>query len=517
MSIKNSEFARRQNIFLREVIGARIYDLVKETPLSPAPQLSAATNCRVFLKREDLQPIFSFKVRGAYHKMTRLSAAKLARGVVAASAGNHAQGVALAAQKLNCRAIIVMPKHAQRIKVLAVRAFGAKVLLQGENFDEAYTAARELARAENATFIPPFDDADIIVGNGTIAAEMLRQHPAKLAAVFVAVGGGGLLAGVAGYIKMLRPDIKVIGVEAAESACMHASLKVGRRVVLPQVGAFADAVAVKTPGQLPFEFARRLVDDMVVVNNDELCAAVKDMYEDTRVIFEPGGALAVAGLKRYAAGKKWQNKNLAAIASGANMNFDRLRFIAERAEIGEHREALFAVTIPERAGSFRRFCALLGARNITEFNYRLGNADAAHIFAGVQIQDDSERKMLLEKLRAADLPALDLTSDEMSKLHLRHCVGGRARAANEVLYRFEFPERPGALIKFLDMLGQSGLDWNISLFHYRNHGSDIGRVLAGIQVPPSERVQFTAFLKKLGYPYCRESDNPAYRLFLQGG
>ena len=510
-------FSARQNALVRNIVGSRIYDLVRETPLSPAPNISAACKNAVSIKREDLHKVFSFKIRGAYHKMTRLPPARLRRGVVAASAGNHAQGVALAAQKLHCRAVIAMPLHAQKIKVAAVRALGARVVLHGDSFDDSYLYARRLARAENAAFIPPFDDPDIIAGNGTIAAEILRQHAAPLHAIFCAVGGGGLISGIAGYVKALRPGVRIIGVESEESASMGASLRAGKPVRLPQVGAFADAVAVKKPGRLTFEFANRLVDDMISVNNDELCAAIKDLYEDTRVIFEPGGALAAAGLKNYAAANNLRKKNLVAVASGANTNFDRLRFVAERAEIGEQREALFAVTIPERPGSFRRFCGLLGRRNITEFNYRKDDPDMAHIFVGVEISTFGERRRLLETLRAAGLSAVDLTDDEMSKLHIRHLAGGRAGAADEVLYRFEFPERPGALMRFLDTFGQARKNWNISLFHYRNNGGDAGRVLAGVQVPPSERALFSRALKKLNYPFFCETENPAYHLFLRGG
>lgn len=513
----SARFDQVQSALLRDVIGARIYDLVRETPLSPATGISAACGNEVLLKREDLQDVFSFKIRGAYHKMTRLPPARLRRGVVAASAGNHAQGVALAARHLHCRAAIVMPRHTQKIKVDAVRARGARVVLQGDSFDESQAAARQLAREERATFIPPFDDADIIAGNGTIAAEILRQHPGPLHAIFCAVGGGGLAAGIAGYVKALRPEVKVIGVEAEESACMGASLRAGRRVSLDQVGTFADAVAVKQPGALPFKIFQKLVDEVVSVSNDELCAAIKDMYEDTRVIFEPGGALAVAGLKSYAARRRIRRRSFVAVACGANMNFDRLRFVAERAEIGEQREALLAVTIPERPGSFRRFCAMLGHRAVTEFNYRLADPNEAHIFVGVEIHRAAERRDLIRKLRAAGLPTVDLTENETAKLHIRHMVGGRAAARNEVLYRFEFPERPGALMNFLDTVGRAGLNWNISLFHYRNNGADAGRVLVGVQVPPAERVRFAEFLKPLGYPYRSESDNPACRLFLGGG
>ncbi|MDM5147151.1 threonine ammonia-lyase, biosynthetic [Candidatus Persebacteraceae bacterium Df01] len=505
-----------QESLIRSVINTRIYDLVRETPLTTMPALSAQVSNKILIKREDMHSVFSFKIRGAYHKMTRLPAARLKKGVIAASAGNHAQGVALSAQKLGCRASIFMPRHAQRIKVEAVRARGAKVVLTGDSFDDANLTAQQTARETGAVFIPPFDDKDIIAGNGTIAAEILRQHPAPLQAIFCAIGGGGLITGIAAYVKALRPDVRIIGVEAEESASMHASLVAGRRVQLPQVGAFADAVAVKQPGRLPFAFARELLDDVIVVNNDALCAAVKDLYEDTRVIFEPGGALAIAGLKRYAARNRWRNKNLIALACGANMNFDRLRFIAERAEVGEQREALFAVTISERPGSFRQFCALLEKRNITEFNYRMDDPNKAHIFVGVEIQGTAERRQLLQKLRAHNLPTIDLTDDEMAKTHIRHMVGGRAPATNELLYRFEYPEKPGALMKFLNTLGISRFNWNISLFHYRNNGADAGRVLVGMQVPPAERKQFDKFLRDVGYPHTLEVNNPAYRLFLEG-
>ncbi len=499
---------------VRGAVDSRIYELVRETPLLPSPSLSRLSGNCVLIKREDLQPVFSFKIRGAFHKMTRLSAARRGRGVVAASAGNHAQGVALAAKHLRCPAAIFMPQHTQRIKVDAVRAFGARVVFAGENIEEADAKARAAAKETGATYIPPFDDADVIAGNGTVAAEMLRQHPRSLRAVFCAVGGGGLIAGVAAYIKSFRPETKVIGVEAEESACMTASLLAKKRVCLAQTGIFADAVAVRRPGRLPFALAREFVDDMVTVGNDAICAAIKDLYDDTRVVFEPAGALAAAGLKKYAAQKKWRGQTLAALACGANMNFDRLRFVAERAEIGEGREAIFAATIPEEPGSFRKFCGLIGRRNITEFNYRMADEKEAQIFVGVEIQDAAEGEALLRKLRAAGLPTLDLTGDEMAKLHLRHMVGGRAKAPDEILYRFEFPERPGALMKFLTGLGGAGRQWNISLFHYRNHGADAGRVLAGIQVPPAERELFAGFLRRLGYRFSRESGNPAYRLFL---
>lgn len=503
-----------QERILRGAADARIYDLVRETPLSTAPAVSRLCGNRALVKREDLQRVFSFKIRGAFHKMTRIAPQLRARGVFAASAGNHAQGVALAAKHLGCPAAIYMPKHTQRIKTAAVREFGARIVLAGESVEEAAEEAIAAAKKNRATYIPPFDDEDIIAGNATVAAEILRQHPQPLRAVFCAVGGGGLVAGVGAYIKSLRPETKVIGVEAEESACMSASLAAGKIVGWQQPGIFADAVAVRKPGKLPFALAREFVDDMVVVNNDEICAAIKDLYDDTRVVFEPAGALAVAGLKAYSAKKKWQGETLAALACGANMNFDRLRFVAERAEIGENREAIFAATIPETPGSFRKFCALIGKRSITEFNYRMSDAKDAQIFVGVETGDSEERAALLKKLSAAGLPTLDLTGDEMAKLHVRHMVGGRANVDDEILYRFEFPERPGALMKFLTGLNSAGRQWNISLFHYRNHGADAGRVLAGIQVPPRERPRFAGFLRKLGYAFRDESDNPAYRLFL---
>lgn len=499
---------------VREVINTRIYDGVNETPLLLSQGLSAICKVPVLLKREDLQPVFSFKIRGAYHKMSRLRPAQLKAGVVAASAGNHAQGVAWAAKRLGTRAVIVMPAHTQRIKVAAVRALGARVLLEGESFDEAQVFAQRLARQERMLFIPPFDDADVIAGNGTIAAEILRQHPKPMQAIFCAVGGGGLISGVAAYVKALRPDIRVIGVEAEESASMTASLKAKRRVQLAQVGIFADAVAVKKPGKLTYDLVRNYVDDIVVVGNDAICAAIKDIYNDTRVIVEPSGAIAVAGLKKYAKQRRL-SKPVAAVACGANMNFDRLRFIAERAEIGENREMLMAVTIPERPGSFNVFCNLLGGHNITEFNYRMANdSKEAHIFVGVEMRETEDHKQLLGKLRAQRLPAIDLTDDEMSKLHIRHMVGGRANAKDEHLFRFEFPERPGALRVFLEQLAKRGGGWNISLFHYRNHGADVGRVLCAIQVPPQEMGECEKRLRALGYPFWREDDNRAYRLFL---
>ena len=510
---KDAAFKRLQTKLVHATLNTKIYNFVRETPLTPAPFLSSLCGAPVLLKREDMQPVFSFKIRGAYHKMTQMSPAVLAAGVVAASAGNHAQGVALAAKKLGVRAIIVMPKHTQQIKVAAVRAFGARVELEGDVVDDSFKHARALAAAHKMTFFPPFDDADIIAGNGTIAAEILRQHPDPIDAIFCAIGGGGLISGVAAYIKALRPDIRVIGVEAEESSCMYDSVRARRLVELEKVGIFADAVAVKRASKLTFDITRRLVDDIIVVNNDAICAAIKDVYNDTRTIVEPSGALSVAGIKKYARRRTLKNP-LVGISCGANMNFDRLRFIAERADLGEEREILLAVTIPEKPGSFSKFCSLIGGRNVTEFNYRLADTAKAHIFVGIEIHSAGERAGLIKKLRARGLPTLDLTNDEMSKLHIRHMVGGRARAANELLYRFEFPERPGALLNFLNALGNGEHQWNISLFHYRNHGADAGRVLCGIQVPPADADAFQQFLRRLNYPFQREDANRAYRLFL---
>lgn len=491
---------------------SRVYDVAKNTPLEFQTNLSARLNNRVLLKREDMQPVFSFKLRGAYNKMAHLTADALKKGVIAASAGNHAQGVALSAQKLKCRAVIVMPTTTPLIKVNAVKARGAEVVLYGDSYSDAYVKALELEKSEGLTFVHPYDDPDVIVGQGTIAMEILEQCKEPIEAIFCCVGGGGLLAGIAAYIKAVRPEIKVIGVEAKDSEAMTESLKQGHRVVLDQVGLFADGAAVKQVGEHTFKLTQQFVDEMIVVDNDAICAAIKDVFEDTRSILEPAGALAVAGLKEYAERHQLTGKTLIATASGANMNFDRLRFIAERAELGEKREAVLAVTIPEKPGAFKTFCKILGNRNITEFNYRYADPKEAHIFVGVAMTDPKESAALVHDLNAQGLPALDLSENEMAKLHLRHLVGGRApQAEHEVVYRFEFPEKPGALMKFLDTMGH---DWNISLFHYRNHGADFGRVLVGMQVPPHEQADFTAFLHNLGYPYWDETQNPAYKLFL---
>ncbi len=495
-----------------KIENSRVYDVAKKTPLEFQPNLSARIGNRVLLKREDMQPVFSFKLRGAYNKMAHLPADILAKGVIAASAGNHAQGVALSAQKLGCRAVIVMPTTTPLIKINAVKARGAEVVLFGDSYSDAYVHALELEQSQNLTFVHPYDDPDVIAGQGTIALEILQNHPGPIEAIFCCVGGGGLLAGIAAYVKALRPEIKVIGVEARDAEAMTESLKQGKRVMLDQVGLFADGAAVKQVGEHTFKLCQQFVDEMIVVDNDEICAAIKDVFEDTRSILEPAGALATAGIKEYTKRNKITGKTLIGIASGANMNFDRLRFIAERAEIGEKREAVLAVTIPEKAGAFKTFCRLLGDRNITEFNYRYSDPDAAHIFVGVAIIDPAESAKLVADLQAQGLPALDLTDNEMAKMHLRHLVGGHApQAEHEMVFRFEFPEKPGALLKFLDSMGH---DWNISLFHYRNHGADFGRVLVGMQVPPNQQAEFAAFLKNLGYPFWDETQNPAYKLFL---
>ena len=491
---------------------SKVYDVAKKTPLEFQPNLSARIHNRVLLKREDMQPVFSFKLRGAYNKMASLSSDVLKRGVIAASAGNHAQGVALAAKKLKCRAIIVMPTTTPAIKVNAVRARGAEVVLFGDSYSDAYVKALELEKSEQLTFVHPYDDPEVIAGQGTIAMEILNAHPEPIEAIFCCVGGGGLLAGIAAYVKAVRPEIKVIGVEAKDAEAMTESLKQGKRVMLEQVGLFADGAAVKQVGEHTFALAQQFVDEMIVVDNDAICAAIKDVFEDTRSILEPAGALATAGIKEYAKRNGLRDKTLIGIASGANMNFDRLRFIAERAEVGEKREAVLAVTIPEQAGAFKAFCRLLGERNITEFNYRYSDPKFAHIFVGVAIADPAESAKLVSDLQAQGLPTLDLSDNELAKLHLRHLVGGHApQAKNEVVFRFEFPEKPGALMKFLDTMGH---DWNISLFHYRNHGADFGRVLVGMQVPPNDMSAFSGFLDNLGYPHWDETHNPAYKLFL---
>lgn len=498
--------------YLNRILTARVYDVAIESPLDVAPNLSARIGNNVLLKREDMQPVFSFKLRGAYNKMAKLTPTQLKRGVIAASAGNHAQGVALSAQKLGCKAIIVMPVTTPQIKVEAVASRGAKTVLHGDSYSDAYQHALELEKKLKLTFVHPYDDPDVIAGQGTIGMEILRQHSQPIHAIFVPIGGGGLISGVAAFVKEIRPETRVIGVQPVESDAMSRSIKSGRRVKLEHVGLFADGVAVKQVGQETFRLCRELVDEIILVDTDAICAAIKDVFEDTRTNLEPAGALAVAGAKLYADREKLKGETLVAITSGANMNFDRLRFIAERAELGEKREAILAVSIPETPGSFRKFCSLLGQRNITEFNYRYANSREAHVFVGVQVKDQSETTKLVATLEKHKLPTLNFTDNEMAKLHVRHLVGGHAPGLqDEILFRFEFPERPGALMTFLNSMNHS---WNISLFHYRNHGADYGRVLIGMQVPFHDKKALRTFLDGLGYRYWDESDNPAYKLFL---
>ncbi len=498
--------------YLEKILNAQVYDVAVETPLDRAPNLSARLGNTVLLKREDMQPVFSFKLRGAYNKIAQLSPERLKRGVICASAGNHAQGVALSAAKRGCRAVIVMPTTTPAIKVEAVRRLGGEVVLAGDSFDEAYAHALELEKSEKLSFVHPFDDPEVIAGQGTIGMEILRQHGQPIDAVFCCVGGGGLISGVAAYIKRLRPETKIIGVEASDADAMTQSLAAGKRIRLKQVGLFADGAAVKYVGEETFRLCQQYVDAMVRVDTDAICAAIKDVFEDTRAVLEPAGALAVAGMKAYAAEHKAKNKTFVAVASGANMNFDRLRFVAERAEVGEQREAVLAVTLPERPGAYRRFLSLIGVRCITEFNYRFNNPAEAQVFVGVQVASRAESLKLVEQLRKHGYATLDLTDDEMAKLHVRHMVGGHApQVENEILYRFEFPECPGALMNFLS---QMSAEWNITLFHYRNHGADYGRVLVGMQVPPGQKGEFRAFLKNLGYAHWDESNNPVYKRFL---
>jgi threonine dehydratase len=500
--------------YVQRILKSRVYDVARETPLDPAPLLSARLGNRVFLKREDLQPVFSFKLRGAHNKIASLTEAQRARGVIAASAGNHAQGVALSAGRLAVRAVIVMPKTTPGIKVAAVRRLGAETMLHGNTYDEAYEHAVQVGEREGLTFVHPYDDPEVIAGQGTVAMEVLRQHPGPLHAIFVPVGGGGLIAGIAAYVKTFWPEVRVIGVEPDDAPTLARALEAGERVVLKEVGLFADGVAVRQIGAEPFRLCRGTVDEVVLVSGDEICAAIKDIFDDTRSIAEPAGALGVAGLKRYVARTGLRDQHLVAVDSGANVNFDRLRYVAERAETGEQREALLAVTIPEVPGSFRRFCHAIGARNVTEFNYRYATAGEAHVFAGVELREGrADKDRLIAHLRERGYPVVDMSENEMAKLHARYMVGGRSpEVDNEVLFRFEFPERPGALLHFLTRMGQA---WNISLFHYRNQGADYGRVLVGVQVPAEEGAAFQAFLDGLGYRYREETENPAYRLFLR--
>jgi threonine dehydratase len=499
--------------YIERILKARVYDVAIESPLEEAPRLSRRLGNRILLKREDLQPVFSFKLRGAYNRIAHLSDGAAKRGVICASAGNHAQGVALAAKRRGVPAIVVMPLTAPAIKVQAVTDLGAEIILHGDDYDSAFERALVLARERNLVFVHPFDDPDVIAGQGTIAVEILRQTGGHLDAIFVPVGGGGLLAGISVYVKYLYPNVRVIGVEPEDAAGMYESLRAGRRVTLDRVGIFADAVAVRRVGEETLALCKAHVDEILLLGTDEICAAIQDVFEDTRSIVEPAGALAVAGIKKYVARERWRDKRIVAINSGANMNFDRLRHVAERADVGGAREALLAVVIPEVPGSFLRFCETLGDRSVTEFNYRYETQQAAKIFVGFALTEGhGEREAVVRTLREAGYTVTDMTDNEMAKLHVRYMVGGHVRGIqNEVLYRFEFPERPGALLRFLQAIGAR---WNISLFHYRNHGSDYGRVLAGIQVAPAERADFLQHLNELHYSYADETANPAYRMFL---
>ena len=498
--------------YLKRILNARVYDVAQETPLEQARLLSGRLGNTVLLKREDMQQVFSFKLRGAYNKMAHLPPEQLQRGVIAASAGNHAQGVALAASRMGCRAVIVMPVTTPRVKIDAVRARGAEVVLHGDSYSDAASHAAELQQREGLTFVHPFDDPDVIAGQGTIAMEILRQHQGPIHAIFVAIGGGGLAAGIGAYVKQVRPEIRLIGVQTTDSDAMARSLKAGRRVELHDVGLFSDGTAVKKVGEETYRLCKEYLDDIVLVDTDAICAAIKDVFQDTRAILEPAGALAIAGAKAYVEREGIAGETLVAVACGANMNFDRLGFVTERAEIGEQREAVFAITIPEERGSFRRFCELVGPRNVTEFNYRIADAKQAHVFVGIQVNRRAEATEIAEIFTRAGFATLDLTDDELAKLHIRHLVGGHSHLArDESIYRFEFPERPGALMRFLSSMHPN---WNISLFHYRNHGADYGRILVGIQVPANEKRAFKAFLGTLGYRYQDESQHPAYRLFL---
>jgi threonine dehydratase len=502
--------------YVPEILRARVYDVAIESPLDRAPRLSARLGNPVLLKREDLQPVFSFKVRGAYNKIAQLPRASVGNGVICSSAGNHAQGVALAARKYGLRSVIVMPTNTASIKVDAVVALGGEVVLEGTTLEDANGRALELAAEQRLSFVHPFDDPAVIAGQGTIGVELERQWPRVPHAVFVPVGGGGLISGIGAYVKNRHPEVAIVGVEPIDSASMYEALKQGAPVTLDRVGTFADGVAVRRVGDETFRIAQEVVDEMILVSTDEICAAIKDIFEDSRVVVEPAGALAVAGLKRYVEEHPGSDRCLIAINSGANMNFGRLRHVTERAEIGEHREALIAVEIPERPGAFLQFCEALGARNITEFNYRFAPTETARIFVGVSLQRGAqETAELLATLRRRGYPVLDLSDNELAKLHVRHMVGGQVPSLeHELLYRFEFPERPGALLAFLQAIGDR---WNISLFHYRNHGSDYGRVLAGVQVPPADRARFAQHLETLGFAHWDETDNPAYRLFLGTG
>jgi threonine dehydratase len=503
--------------YLQKILTARVYDVAMETPLEIANTLSQRMENRIYFKREDMQSVFSFKLRGAYNKMAHLPPAQLKRGVICASAGNHAQGVALSAAKLGCRAVIVMPTTTPSVKIEAVKGRGGEVVLFGDSFTDAYNHALTLEKKLKLTFVHPFDDPYVIAGQGTVGMEILRQHPDPIHAIFVAIGGGGLISGIAAYVKAVRPDIKIIGVQTTDSDAMARSIQAGRRITLPDVGLFSDGTAVKLVGEETFRITRALVDDIILVDTDAVCTAIKDIFQDTRSIVEPAGALAVAGAKAYIeraknTRKPIKNQSLITIACGANMNFDRLRFVAEMADVGEAREAVFAVTIPEEHGSFKRFCEVVGPRNVTEFNYRISDAKSAHIFVGIQTSSADEPAKIAKTFEKNGFSTLDLTHDELAKVHIRHLVGGKSSLAqDELLYRFEFPERPGALMRFLSTMNPN---WNISLFHYRNQGGDVGRILVGLQVPKKEMKTFRAFLDNLGYRHWDESKNPLYKLFL---
>jgi threonine dehydratase len=499
--------------YIERILKARVYDVAIESPLEEAPRLSRRLGNQVLLKREDLQPVFSFKIRGAYNRIAHLSEATAKRGVICASAGNHAQGVALAAKHRGIPATIVMPQTAPSIKVQAVIDLGAEVVLHGDDYDAAFERALTIARERSMVFVHPFDDPDVIAGQGTIGVEILRQTGGNLDAIFIPVGGGGLIAGIAVYVKYLYPNVRIIGVEPEDAAAMHDSFRTGKRVTLDRVGIFADGVAVKRVGEETLALCREHVDEILLLSTDEICSAIQDVFEDTRSIVEPAGALAVAGIKKFVARERWHGKRIVAINSGANMNFDRLRHVAERADVGGQREALLAVLIPEQPGSFLHFCEVLGKRSVTEFNYRYEINQPAQIFVGFGLsQSQGERDAVVQSLKSAGYTVTDMTDNELAKLHVRYMVGGHARGIqNEVLYRFEFPERPGALLRFLQAIGSR---WNISLFHYRNHGSDYGRVLAGIQVPAGERADFVQHLNELHYAYVDETNSPVYRMFL---
>lgn len=500
------------HLYLDAIEHARVYDIARETPLELAPGLSARLHNEVLLKREDLQPVFSFKLRGAYNKIAQMSEEECAKGVICASAGNHAQGVAMSAKRRGCKATIVMPDTTPEIKIKAVESLGGDVVLYGDSYSDACEHAYHLRDESGMHFVHPYDDPLVIAGQGTIAEEMLRQTPKDLNAVFVPIGGGGLISGMAVYLKQHSPNTRVIGVEPVDSAAMYHSIQAGKRVKLDQVGIFADGVAVKQVGKHTFDLTRRFVDEIILVDTDEICAAIKDIFDDNRTIVEPAGALAVAGMKKYVQQEGVHGHVLACVNSGANMNFDRMRHVAERTEMGEKREALFAVTIPEKSGAFLQFCKILEGRVITEFNYRLSSRTEAHIFVGIGIDGQEDVEAIQAALESGNYPVINLMDNELAKLHIRHLVGGRSELVHdEVLYRFEFPERPGALLKFLT---QSAGRWNISLFHYRNHGAAFGRVLAGLEVPAQEREELKKFLDDLGYAYVDESANPAYHRFL---